>query len=320
METLLRSAIERRVDWLSKARTDSYRVFHGIAEGAPGITIDRYGSEAVVQVFRESAEENWDSLAALVIELLPDLSAVSVVRRGKAKEVLARVGVIAQQVQCHEEGRLFWNSLSQRGNDPWFYLDFRAARRFIASHSEGKRVANFFAYTGTAGVTAAVAGASQVSNVDFGGWCTEVSTQNCQLNHVEVRNIRDDFFRVARQWAGGKAKNRRQRGGASYKAERFDLVILDPPTRSKGRNGAVDIIRDYPSLAKPCMQMLDPGGWLLCTHHHSALDFEEWQAIVLRTANKIGREITQEIRIATDPDFPSLGDEPLLKVLAIQLA
>ena len=97
------------------------------------------------------------------------------------------------------------------------------------------------------------------------------------------------------------------------------MVILDPPTQSSGPNGAVDILRDYPSLAKPCLQMVAEGGWLLCSHHHSGMDFDAWQAIVRRTAEKIGRRIVREERIAPDPDFPIVGEEPLLKVLAIQL-
>ncbi len=320
MESLLLAAMHSRKDWISTANTDAYRLFHGVAEGAPGVTVDRYGTEVVVQVFRQDLEEDWAALAAYIHEAQSGVSGVRVVRRGKAKELLASVGELAERTECYEGECRFWNSLVQVGNDPWFYLDFRAARRFIASISEGARVANFFSYTGTAGVAAAVAGAKQVSNIDFGKWCLDVARDNADLNQVQTRIVRDDFFSVARQWAGAGTKNRRRgRKGPAYGPESFEVVILDPPTRSNGPNGAVDILKDYPSLAKPCVQMVAPGGWLICSHHHTGIDFDGWQAIVQRTAEKIGRTIVKQERITPDLDFPAVGEEPLLKLLAIQL-
>ncbi|MBL4636869.1 MAG: class I SAM-dependent methyltransferase [Kofleriaceae bacterium] len=325
IDELVIAAMQSRKSWIAELNTDSYRLFHGVAEGAPGVTVDRYASEVVVQVFRESLEEDWQSLAACILEAQEGVSAVRVVRRGKGKEVLATVGELADRTECHEEGCKFWNSFGQVGNDPWFYLDFRSSRRFVAEVAKDARVANFFSYTGTAAVVAAKAGAKSVTNIDFGRWCLDVAKENCELNGVKSRIVKDDFFAVARQWAGGQAKNRR-RGGrgarreASYKPESFELVILDPPTRSNGPNGAVDILRDYPSLAKPCVQMVAEGGWLLCTHHHTGIGFDEWQSIVHRTAAKIGRTVVESQRILPDKDFPIVGEEPLLKVLAVKLA
>ena len=321
----MNTANQRRSGWLPTVDTDSIRLFHGAAEGVSGLTIDRYGSEILVGVFRSTFELEWESLAERIKDVYPSVTAVTVVRRGKGKQTLATVGQLANRIRCHEGNCVYWNSLVKAGNDPWFYLDFRSTRRFIATVSSGARVANFFSYTGTAGVVAAMAGADQVFNIDFGRWCIDIARDNFKLNALEGSMIRDDFFSVSRQWAGGQVKNRRRgnrgrRRRCHYPAKSFDLVILDPPTRSNGPFGAVDIIRDYPSLAKPCMQMLSSGGWLVCSHHHSAIDFDRWQAIIHRTAEKIGRSIVAERRILPDPDFPVVGSEPLLKVLALQLA
>lgn len=325
IEELVVAAMESRKSWILDVDTDSYRLFHGAAEGVPGVTVDRYASEVVVQVFRASLEHDWESLAACIQGAQEGVSGVRVVRRGQGKEVLATIGELSERTECHEAGCQFWNSLNQVGNDPWFYLDFRSSRRFVANVAKGGRVANFFSYTGTAAVVAAKAGATAVSNIDFGRWCLDVAKDNCELNGVQSRIVKDDFFSVARQWAGGQTKNRRRGGrgarrGNTYKPESFELVILDPPTRSKGPNGAVDILRDYPSLAKPCIQMVSEGGWLLCTHHHTGIGFDEWQGIVHRTAEKIGRSVLESQRILPDRDFPIVGDEPLLKVLAVKLA
>jgi 23S rRNA (cytosine1962-C5)-methyltransferase len=52
---LLAAAIERRGQLLERLHgegTDTYRLLHGVAEGAPGLTVDRYGPLLLVQAFR----------------------------------------------------------------------------------------------------------------------------------------------------------------------------------------------------------------------------------------------------------------------------
>ncbi|MBZ0154321.1 MAG: hypothetical protein K8J09_22565, partial [Planctomycetes bacterium] len=54
---LLRRALDRRRDLLPRLHaegTDCYRLLHGVAEGAPGLTIDRYGTLLLAQTFREA--------------------------------------------------------------------------------------------------------------------------------------------------------------------------------------------------------------------------------------------------------------------------
>src|SRR5690606_40206140 len=53
------------------------------------------------------------------------------------------------------------------GQDPWLFLDLRAARRRVMQEAEGKSVLNMFAYTCGVGIAAAKAGARHVVNVDF---------------------------------------------------------------------------------------------------------------------------------------------------------
>ena len=53
---LLEKALARRKDLLEKLHsegTDSYRLFHGISEGRPGLSVDRYGPLVLAQTFRE---------------------------------------------------------------------------------------------------------------------------------------------------------------------------------------------------------------------------------------------------------------------------
>ena len=99
-----------------------------------------------------------------------------------------------------------------------------------------------------------------------------------------------------------------------YRPQTFNLVVLDPPTFARGPFGAVDILRDYPGLAKPCLMALAPGGRLLATHHHTSVLYDDWVSTVCRCAKKAGRPVTDVTRLPVEDDFPSFDDNPPLKV------
>jgi 23S rRNA G2069 N7-methylase RlmK/C1962 C5-methylase RlmI len=79
---LLRTAIGRRAPLLARLHgegTDCYRLLHGVTEGAPGMSIDRYGSLLLLQTWREPlAADTVDTLAAIARhELGVELDAAS---------------------------------------------------------------------------------------------------------------------------------------------------------------------------------------------------------------------------------------------------
>lgn len=149
----------------------------------------------------------------------------------------------------------------------------------LAAEAAGKDVLNLFAYTCGAGVAALAAGASSVVNVDHSAAYLAVGRRNTALNASKwegrppvVQYIAQDFYTAARQMAGlgvaGRASRGRRNATFPKLAPRdFDLVVLDPPTFTKSAFGAVDIVNDYPALAKPSLLCTRPGGMLVATNH-----------------------------------------------------
>jgi 23S rRNA (cytosine1962-C5)-methyltransferase len=218
-------------------------------------------------------------------------------------------------------------------------------------------VLNAFAYTCGAGVVAADAGAGRVVNTDHSASYLAYGDANAKLNGVpKMDSLCCDFYPAMRQMAGlampgrkemgrggrgggrggregrggrgrsdGKSKNNSISAPAKIEPETFDLVILDPPTLTKTRFGAVDIENDYPSLAKPSALCVKPGGVLLATNHSAAVGLDDWLEIVSRCATKAGREVVSVDVIepdgVDDDDFPPLDDgKRPLKVAAFTLA
>ena len=62
---------------------------------------------------------------------------------------------------------------------------------------------------------------------------------------------------------------------ADNMTNRYDLIILDPPTfsNSKSSDTVLDINRDWPSLVARCLALLAPGGTLYFSTNSRRLSF-----------------------------------------------
>lgn len=326
-ELLDRALLERRslIEQLHAEGTDAYRLFHGVGEGRPGLSVDRYGPLVLVQTFRDPlAPEECSALERTLRERLRDPFVFAYNHRGKtatqpfelwhrpAPEALA-------ELECREAGLKFLVRARHAGIDPWLFLDLRAGRRFLRESAKGLSVLNLFAYTCSAGVSAAAAGASEVWNVDFASSNLEVGRRNAELNGIPAerfRLIEEDCLPVVRQIAGLGAGGRfsRTRKAPKFAACPFDLVVLDPPAWSKGRFGAVDVVGDYPSLFKPALLATKPGGRVLATNHVASVPLDSWLDVLRRCAEKAGRPLRGIRTLEPDADFPSFDGRPPLKI------
>jgi len=327
LPTIARRAIERRHDLLTRLHgegTDCYRLLHGIAEGAPGLTLDRYGPLLLAQTFR-------DPLPAATIDELRDAVcastglALAVVHnhRGAAGDGSVPPhqpsAPALQEHVCHETGVRFVVQARHRGQDPWLFLDLRAGRRTVRAIAAGKRVLNLFAYTCGVGVAAAAGGAAHVHNVDFAASALEVGRRNAAANGIgadRCTNLQADCLPVLRQLAGQPVQRRgKHLPFVRMPVQKFDLIVLDPPRLARSPFGTIDVVHDYPSLWKPCLLALAEGGAVLATNHVPEVAAEDWHRILRRSAEKAGRPLQSLEPIAVDADFPSFDGQPPLKVV-----
>jgi 23S rRNA (cytosine1962-C5)-methyltransferase len=308
---------------LAAQDTDALRLFHGVAEGWPGLTIDRYGALVIVQSFREPMLAR--DFVALEDFLRNRLAPFELVynHRGKAPhEDFERWHTPAESAladfTCRENGVRFAIRGRHRGIDPWLFLDLRPGRKRLMELARERSVLNLFAYTCGAGIAAAVAGASEVWNVDFAGSALAVGERNAALNDLDAARMRfvdEDCIAVLRQLAGLPIKGRaRAREYVRFEARRFDVVFLDPPAWSSGPFGAVDVERDYESLFKPALACTTPGGFVVATNHSANVELGAWVERLSRCATKAGSSIEIVETLGPGPDFPSHDGRPPLKI------
>ena len=306
LAALLALAAERRAPLtarLAAENTDAWRVFHGVSEGRPGLSIDRYGALLLAQVWFNPPTEA--ERAAVEGALGPVFW-----RPRKAKLPTSPL------VEFRELGLRYGVRAAHDGIDPFLFLDLRPARRWVRENSLGKRVLNAFAYTCGAGLAAAAGGAKRVVNLDHASRWTAVGRENAERNALPMEHLELDYFAAIRQMAGLPVGGRRGQARRPPRVEpqRFDLIVLDPPTRTTSPYGTVDIVGDYASLFKPAWLALEAGGALLATNHAPAVALEDWLAGCRRCAEKAGRPVKQIDVIDAPDDFPSFDGAPPLKM------
>jgi len=154
------------------------------------------------------------------------------------------------------EGAASYILRSDRGQAPGLFLDQRENRQEIATSSRDARVLNLFAYTCSFSVVAGLGQASQIVSVDVSRPFLDWGQENFQLNGLERPQ---DVF-----WKGDVRdflKLARKRG------ERFDLIVLDPPTFSRSRKRPFNVRSELRPLAEQCFELLSGSGKLLvCTN------------------------------------------------------
>ena len=149
--------------------------------------------------------------------------------------------------------------------DTGLFLDHRNMRGLVKSTSRGKRVLNLFAYTCTASVHSALAGAKSVTSVDLSQNYLDWGEQNFALNGLDLTDSKYAFESAdVFDWI----KNN---------TEQFDVIFIDPPTfsNSKKFKGTFEVQRDHSALINRAMNRLTSDGVLYFSNNFTKFELDE---------------------------------------------
>ena len=171
------------------------------------------------------------------------------------------------------------------------FVDQRENRRFV-QQSKPKRLLNCFAYTCSFSVAAASVGAATV-NVDLSKKSLERGRQNFALNDLSTdghKFIADDVRPVLQRFA--------RRG------EKFDMIVLDPPTFSRTKGGkAFHVEKDFEELIANTLELAERGAHVLLSTNCETLS-EQALDRMARYALKLSRRSGNFHRQPPPADFP----------------
>jgi len=178
------------------------------------------------------------------------------------------------------------------GYSAGLFIDQRANRAYVSQRAP-KRMLNTFAYTCSFSVVAALAGAQTVS-IDLSKKSLDRGRQNFELNALPIdghRFLADDVLDVL---------PRLERRG-----EKFDVLILDPPTFSRGNKGRRwQVEEQIEDLLRAALELAAPSASVLISTNCTKLNrvaLERTARFALKTARR-GGDFHHEPPL---PDFPS---------------
>ena len=308
---------------LFDAQTTGYRLIHGESDGWPGLVLDRYDTTLVLKIYTAAWLPRLDEITALFHEKIPSERIVLRLSRNIQAGVERRTPV-------RQDGTIIFSQLAElefgapiiflengvcfeadvlRGQKTGFFLDQRENRREVETLARGRRVLNAFSFSGGFSVYAARGGAKSVTDLDISAHALESAKRNFALNKnfpgVDVcrhETVQADAFE---RLAAG--------------ADKFDLIVLDPPSLAKGAAEREGAIRAYERLNSLGIQKLARDGILVagsCSAHVLAADFFD---AVRRAAMKSGRQFTELKTLQHPPDHPAgFKEAEYLKVIYLK--
>jgi 23S rRNA (guanine2445-N2)-methyltransferase / 23S rRNA (guanine2069-N7)-methyltransferase len=260
---------KKLANWLKRENVQCYRLYDAdMPEYA--VAVDVYGDEVQISEYKPPAtiDENdaqrrlLDSIDAVsqVFNINQKQISVKQRQRQKGKQQYQRKEDSGEYFTIHE-GQVTLEINLTDYLDTGLFLDHRPVRQFIASQAKNKHFLNLFCYTATASVHAAKGGALSTTSVDMSATYLDWAKRNFKHNNMMTGTGPKDNHKLVQQdcisWL-------------QHSHDRFDLILLDPPTfsNSKRMDGTLDIQRDQVSLVDDTMKLLNPGGLLIFSNNY----------------------------------------------------
>ena len=319
-QTRLEQTVARRAH-LFGTDTNGYRLINGESDGWPALVLDRYADTLVLKIYSQIWLARLPELQAWIREKVPSQRLIlrlsrniqaAAAQQGRS-DGATLYGPAADPatggVVVFQENGIRFEAEVWRGQKTGFFLDQRENRAGVEKLSAGKTVLNAFSFSGGFSVYAARGGARTVTDIDISAHALDSARRNFALNqaHPAVaacrhRTVQADAF----EWI-------------AQAGEKYDVVVLDPPSLAKREQERATAVRAYENLNAQGIQRLARGGVLVagsCSAHVSAPEFFE---AVRRAAAKSGRPFTERLTRLHPPDHAARFKEAeYLKVIYLQ--
>jgi 23S rRNA (cytosine1962-C5)-methyltransferase len=195
-----------------------------------------------------------------------------------------------------------------RSHKTGFYLDQINNYAAVAAQARGRRVLDCFSNQGGFAIACARAGATDVVGVEESADALDLARRNVERNRVQIRWVAEDAFRFLR--------------GAEKAEASYDLIILDPPSFTKGRSGLHDALRGYKELHVRAFKLLSRDGMLAtfsCSHHVSQAVFDQMISDALVDARRSARRLRHFEQSLDHPVLPTVPETEYFKGTLLEM-
>ncbi len=277
--------------FFNQDQPDARRIFHGrgqFHEGLEHITIDWFSPTVLITTYQEI--ENTAPLIDLVTatggEKVENVLLQYRKRTGAPTQAL--FGELPEVVSV-TEGPLKFEVRPGTNQNAGLFLDMRLLRQWLLEHATGKNCLNLFAYTCSLSVAALAGNATRVVNVDMSKSAIKWGERNHALNNQDMHSVRSIPHNVFKSW------------GRIRQFGRYDLVIIDPPTRQRG---SFNVEKNYGAVLKQLSKLLNPGATVIATLNSPYLEADFLTNQVARYAPSLRFESQMPAAPEFEDKFP----------------
>ncbi len=298
-----------------RERTNACRVIHAEADLLPGLVVDDYGGHLSLQINTAGME----ALRGDILEVLQEVfkphgiydksDAVVREKEGLTTETGVLTGDIPEAIRIDEDNARFLVRLRE-SQKTGFYLDQRRNRATVAQYvSPGDRFLDVFSNAGGFGIHAALRGAGAVRLVDVSQSALGAAAENVDLNGLtDVQGIKADAFDYLTAAIG--------------RAERYDVIVLDPPSFTKTVQGRRGALKGFTRLMASSLNLLQPQGYIAvfsCSFHVTMEDLKDVAQACALDANVALRVVEHLFQDSDHPYLLHIPQSLYLKGLLFQV-
>ena len=302
---LIRRRIKEAYDYRKRLyiNSNAFRLIHSEGDLLPGLIVDVYGEYAVL----EFTTFGMNQFREVVIEALVDILRPKGIYE-KANQTAERIegikveegvvyGEVPEEVVIWEHDLKYLINIPE-GQKTGFFLDQRNARKFVRSLVEpGDKCLDVFCHTGGFALNMKKMGADKVVAVDISGPALETGRRNEELNGLSgIEWVQANAFDYLRE--------------LDRKEEKFDVVVIDPPSFAKNRNAVPNALRGYKELCVRGLKLTKQGGYMAifsCSFHITEQHLLE---VLTQASYDVRRQVRVIAKTFQDKDHPWILQMP----------
>jgi len=289
--------VRKSIGLAGSVNNNMYRLVHGEGDNLPGLIIDIYGENAVMQAHSVGMHVSRMQIAEALKAVMGDsLKAIYY----KSETTLPFKASLGQEngfiLGESNDNVAIENGLKfhidwLKGQKTGFFVDQRENRALLEKYSQGRKVLNMFCYTGGFSVYAMRGGAESVHSVDSSAKAVDLVNANMELNFPgdsRHKAFAEDAFRFLDEMKEGS----------------YDLIILDPPAFAKHKDALKNALRGYTKLNVKAFEKLPAGGILFTFSCSQAVNKDQFRMAVFTAAAMAKRKVRILHQLHQPADHP----------------
>ncbi len=289
--------VRKSIGLAGSVNNNMYRLVHGEGDNLPGLIIDIYGENAVMQAHSVGMHVSRMQIAEALMAVMGDsLKAIYY----KSETTLPFKASLGQEngfiLGESNDNVAIENGLKfhidwLKGQKTGFFVDQRENRALLEKYSQGRKVLNMFCYTGGFSVYAMRGGAESVHSVDSSAKAVDLVNANMELNFPgdsRHKAFAEDAFRFLDEMKEGS----------------YDLIILDPPAFAKHKDALKNALRGYTKLNVKAFEKLPAGGILFTFSCSQAVNKDQFRMAVFTAAAMAKRKVRILHQLHQPADHP----------------